>query len=134
MITGADAVHPGFGFLSENSKFARICEKCGITFIGPSPESIDMLGDKANAKKTMEDAGVPVIPGSKGEIKTLDEARELAEKIGYHAAKLLHQENDILAKDQENGGQRAHMEQHVKKHSEVCLDMEQFLKDSQMSG
>ncbi|MBR3535447.1 MAG: acetyl-CoA carboxylase biotin carboxylase subunit [Oscillospiraceae bacterium] len=83
MITGADAVHPGFGFLSENSKFARICEKCGITFIGPSPESIDMLGDKANAKKTMEDAGVPVIPGSKGEIKTLDEARELAVKIGY---------------------------------------------------
>ena len=79
MITGADAVHPGFGFLSENSKFARICEKCGITFIGPSPESIDMLGDKANAKKTMEDAGVPVIPGSKGEIKTLDESRELAE-------------------------------------------------------
>ena len=55
-ITGADAVHPGFGFLSENSKFARICEKCGITFIGPSPESIDMLGDKANAKKEMETA------------------------------------------------------------------------------
>ena len=82
-ITGADAVHPGFGFLSESSKFARICEKCGITFIGPSPESIDMLGDKANAKKTMEEAGVPVIPGSKGEIKTVDEARELAEKIGY---------------------------------------------------
>lgn len=82
-ITGADAVHPGFGFLSESSKFARICEKCGITFIGPSPESIDMLGDKANAKKTMEEAGVPVIPGSKGAIRSLDEAEELAEKIGY---------------------------------------------------
>lgn len=82
-ITGADAVHPGFGFLSENSKFARICKKCGIAFIGPSPESIDMLGDKANAKKTMEEAGVPVIPGSKGEIKSVDEARVLAEKIGY---------------------------------------------------
>lgn len=82
-ITGADAVHPGFGFLSESAKFARICEKCGITFIGPSPESIDMLGDKANAKKTMEAAGVPVIPGSKGEIRSVDEARELAEKIGY---------------------------------------------------
>lgn len=82
-ITGADAVHPGFGFLSENSKFARICEKCGITFIGPSPESIDMLGDKANAKKTMEEAGVPVIPGSKGEISSLEEAAELADRIGY---------------------------------------------------
>ena len=82
-ITGADAVHPGFGFLSENSKFARICEKCGITFIGPSPESIDMLGDKANAKKTMEEAGVPVIPGSKGEIRSLEEAAELADRIGY---------------------------------------------------
>ena len=82
-ITGADAVHPGFGFLSENSKFARICEKCGITFIGPSPESIDMLGDKANAKKTMEEAGVPVIPGSKGEIRSVEEAAELADRIGY---------------------------------------------------
>ncbi len=82
-ITGADAVHPGFGFLSENSKFASICEKCGITFIGPSPESIDMLGDKATAKKTMEEAGVPVIPGSKGEIKSIEEAKELASKIGY---------------------------------------------------
>ena len=82
-ITGAEAVHPGFGFLSENSRFARICNKCGITFIGPSPESIDMLGDKATAKKTMEDVGVPVIPGSRGEVKSLDEAAELADKIGY---------------------------------------------------
>ena len=82
-ITGAEAVHPGFGFLSENSRFARICNKCGITFIGPSPESIDMLGDKATAKTTMEDVGVPVIPGSRGEVKSLDEAAELADKIGY---------------------------------------------------
>ena len=82
-IPGAEAVHPGFGFLSENSRFARICNKCGITFIGPSPESIDMLGDKATAKKTMEDVGVPVIPGSRGEVKSLDEAAELADKIGY---------------------------------------------------
>ena len=82
-ITGADAVHPGFGFLSENSKFARICEKCGITFIGPSPESIDMLGDKANAKKTMEEAGDTAIPGSKREIRSLEEAAELADRIGY---------------------------------------------------
>ncbi|MBE6841274.1 MAG: acetyl-CoA carboxylase biotin carboxylase subunit [Ruminococcus sp.] len=82
-ITGADAVHPGFGFLSENSRFAQICEKCGITFIGPSPSSIDMLGDKATAKKTMENAGIPVIPGSKGAIESIGSAKELASKIGY---------------------------------------------------
>ena len=82
-ITGADAVHPGFGFLSENSRFAQICEKCGITFIGPSPSSIDMLGDKATAKKTMENAGIPVIPGSKGAIESIESAKELASKIGY---------------------------------------------------
>lgn len=82
-ITGADAVHPGFGFLSENSRFAQICEKCGITFIGPSPSSIDMLGDKATAKKTMENAGIPVIPGSKGAIESVESAKELASKIGY---------------------------------------------------
>ena len=82
-ITGAEAVHPGFGFLSENSRFAQKRKKFGITFIGPSPESIDMLGDKATAKKTMEDVGVPVIPGSRGEVKSFDEAAELADKIGY---------------------------------------------------
>ena len=63
-ITGADAIHPGFGFLSENPSFARMCEKCGITFIGPRAESIEMLGDKAQAKETMKEAGVPVIMGS----------------------------------------------------------------------
>ena len=82
-LTGADAVHPGFGFLSENAGFARTCEKCGITFIGPSPESIDMLGDKACAKSTMKSAGVPVIPGTDGAVKTLDEAKKAAEDIGF---------------------------------------------------
>lgn len=82
-ITGADAVHPGFGFLSENASFARNCGKCGITFIGPSPESIEMLGDKAAAKAAMKKAGVPVIPGSDGEIKSIDEAHAVAEEIGY---------------------------------------------------
>lgn len=82
-ITGADAVHPGFGFLSENAAFARNCEKCGITFIGPSPESIEMLGDKAAAKTAMKNAGVPVIPGSDGAVKSIDEAKRLAEEIGY---------------------------------------------------
>lgn len=82
-ITGADAIHPGFGFLSENAHFARTCEKCGITFIGPRPESIEMLGDKAQAKETMKQAGVPVILGSDGAVSSIDEARKLALDIGY---------------------------------------------------
>lgn len=82
-VTGADAVHPGFGFLSENAAFARMCQKCGITFIGPRPESIEMLGDKAMAKETMKKAGVPVVPGSDGAVRSFDEAKRLAESIGY---------------------------------------------------
>ncbi|MBR4510949.1 MAG: acetyl-CoA carboxylase biotin carboxylase subunit [Ruminococcus sp.] len=81
--TGAEAIHPGFGFLSENAEFARLCEKNGIVFIGPSYKSIEMLGDKAAAKETMAAAGVPVIPGSKGAVKSLAEAKKLAEKCGY---------------------------------------------------
>ena len=81
--TGADAVHPGFGFLSENASFARNCGKCGITFIGPAPESIEMLGDKASAKSAMKKAGVPVIPGSDGAVPTMEEAKRLAEEIGF---------------------------------------------------
>ena len=83
-ITGANAIHPGFGCLSENATFARVCEKCGITFIGPSPDSIDMLGDKAAAKAAMKAAGVPVIPGSDGAVPSIEEAVRLAnEEIGY---------------------------------------------------
>lgn len=82
-VTGADAVHPGFGFLSENPTFARMCAKCGIKFIGPYPESIEMLGDKAQAKETMKNAGVPVIEGSDGAVKNIDYAYDLAGKIGY---------------------------------------------------
>ncbi len=82
-LTGAQAVHPGFGFLSENSTFARTCRKCGITFIGPDPESIEMLGDKANAKESMKKAGVPVILGSDGAVESLDDAKKLAKEIGY---------------------------------------------------
>ena len=81
--TGAEAIHPGFGFLSENAEFARLCEKSGIVFIGPSYKSIEMLGDKAAAKETMAAAGVPVIPGSKGAVSSLDEARKVADKAGY---------------------------------------------------
>ncbi len=81
--TGAEAIHPGFGFLSENAEFARLCEKNNIVFIGPSYKSIEMLGDKANAKQTMAAAGVPVIPGSDGAVKSVEEARGIAEKAGY---------------------------------------------------
>lgn len=82
-LTGADAVHPGFGFLSENSVFAKMCGVCGVKFIGPSPEAMDGMGDKANAKRTMKQAGVPVIPGSDGVISDVDKAKELANEIGY---------------------------------------------------
>ena len=82
-ITGADAIHPGFGFLSESAKFARVCRKCGITFIGPSPESIEMLGNKAEARKNMAKVGVPVIPGSDGPVLSAEDAVTCAESIGY---------------------------------------------------
>lgn len=82
-ITGADAIHPGFGFLSENPTFARTCEKCGITFIGPRANSIEMLGDKAQAKETMKEAGVPVIRGSDGAIANIHAAHTLANDLGY---------------------------------------------------
>jgi acetyl-CoA carboxylase biotin carboxylase subunit len=82
-ITNADAIHPGYGFLSENSKFSKICQENGIKFIGALPEQIDAMGDKASAKKTMKDAGVPTIPGSEGLLSSLDEAVSTAVKIGY---------------------------------------------------
>jgi len=68
-LTGADAIHPGYGFLSENARFAEICESCDITFIGPSPKVIETMGDKAMARKTMIECGIPVVPGSKDIIK-----------------------------------------------------------------
>lgn len=82
-ITNADAIHPGYGFLSENSRFSKICEDHGIKFIGATPEQIDKMGDKATAKQTMIDNGVPVVPGSNGIIDTLDEALKAAKKIKY---------------------------------------------------
>ena len=82
-ITGAQAIHPGFGFLSENSHFVRLCDKCGIKFIGPGADAMDAMGDKANAKKTMIENNVPVVPGSDGVVGTLEEAQEIAAKIGY---------------------------------------------------
>lgn len=83
VVTGAQAIHPGFGFLSENSKFATLCEEVGIKFIGPSGTVMDTMGDKINARAEMIKAQVPVIPGSDGEVLTSQEALEIAEKIGY---------------------------------------------------
>lgn len=82
-ITGSDSIHPGFGFLSENTQFAKICEESNIKFIGPKSNVIELLGNKSNAKKMMEKAGVPVIPGSKGCVKSFEEAKEIADRIGY---------------------------------------------------
>lgn len=81
--TGAEAIHPGFGFLSENSQFVEMCEAVGITFIGPNSEIIDLMGNKANAREQMQKSGVPVIPGSEGFIETVEEAKEVANKVGY---------------------------------------------------
>ena len=83
VLPGAEAIHPGFGFLSENSKFATMCEEVGIKFIGPSGAVMDLMGDKINARAQMIKAKVPVIPGSDGEVHTSEEALEVAEKIGY---------------------------------------------------
>jgi acetyl-CoA carboxylase biotin carboxylase subunit len=82
-ITGADAIHPGYGFLSENAKFASLCENCDIIFIGPSSSSIALLGDKAKAKEIARKVKCPVIPGSKGIIHNVEEGLEEASKIGY---------------------------------------------------
>ena len=82
-ITNVDAIHPGYGFLSENAKFSKICDTHGIKFIGASPEMIEGMGDKAAAKDTMKKAGVPTIPGSDGLIKNFDHCKKLVKKIGY---------------------------------------------------
>lgn len=82
-ITNADAIHPGYGFLSENAKFSKICAEHSIKFIGASPEHIERMGDKASAKKTMIEAGVPTIPGSEGLLKDLADAKKVAKKMGY---------------------------------------------------
>ena len=83
VLTGATAIHPGFGFLSENSSFARMCEDCNITFIGPKADTIELLGSKSKARDTMQLAGIPVVPGSEGVIDDIKEAERLAEQIGY---------------------------------------------------
>jgi acetyl-CoA carboxylase biotin carboxylase subunit len=82
-ITGAEAIHPGYGFLAENAEFSEICQSSGLTFIGPTPEQIRSMGDKATARKTMMDVGVPTVPGSEGEIEDSQEALRAAREIGF---------------------------------------------------
>ena len=82
-ITGAEAIHPGYGFLAENAEFAEICDRSGIVFIGPTADQIRRMGDKAEARRTMIEAGVPVVPGSKGAVDDVETARAEAERIGY---------------------------------------------------
>ncbi|WP_246944593.1 acetyl-CoA carboxylase biotin carboxylase subunit [Bacillus pinisoli] len=82
-LTGCDAIHPGYGFLAENADFAEICRECNITFVGPSPEAISKMGTKDVARETMREAGVPIVPGSKGIIKDEEEALALANEMGY---------------------------------------------------
>jgi acetyl-CoA carboxylase biotin carboxylase subunit len=82
-ITGAEAIHPGYGFLAESAHFAEVCRECGLTFIGPGPEVIRKMGDKAEARRTMIEAGVPVLPGSEGVVQDEEQALAVAEEIGY---------------------------------------------------
>jgi acetyl-CoA carboxylase biotin carboxylase subunit len=82
-VADVDAIHPGYGFLAENAHFAEICQNCNITFIGPTPDNIRKMGDKAVARETMKKAGVPVAPGSEGIVKTKEEALKIAQEIGY---------------------------------------------------
>jgi acetyl-CoA carboxylase biotin carboxylase subunit len=82
-ITNVDAIHPGYGFLAESEVFAKVCEDCNIKFIGPRPEVIKIMGDKVEARKTMKSAGVPILPGSSEPVKSLEEATEIARKIGF---------------------------------------------------
>ena len=82
-VTNADAIHPGYGFLAENAHFAEVAQSCNIQFIGPTPEMIEKMGNKSLAKETMKKAGLPVIPGSEGVIRSAEEAKEMAEDVGY---------------------------------------------------
>jgi len=96
LTTGAEAIHPGFGFLSENPVFARLCQKCSIKFIGPTAQLMEQMGNKANARKTAEQAGIPIIPGSAGALCDIAEAKSEAAKIGY----------PVLVKASSGGGGR----------------------------
>ena len=112
-LTGVDCIHPGFGFLSENANFAKMCEEIGIKFIGPKHELIELLGNKSKAKETMKNAGVPVVPGSNGLIESKEQAIELAKQIKY----------PVILKASAGGGGRgiriAYTEEELKKEYEI---------------
>ncbi len=97
-ITDAEAIHPGYGFLAENSSFAEICNSTGIRFIGPSPESIKQMGDKARARETAQKAGVPVLPGSNGVVTEESSAIEIARELGF----------PVIVKAAAGGGGKGH--------------------------
>jgi acetyl-CoA carboxylase biotin carboxylase subunit len=82
-VTDAEAIHPGYGFLAENAEFAEICQNCGLTFIGPSPENIRLMGDKIAARQSVTEVGVPILPGTKENVPTVEEAQHIAEGIGF---------------------------------------------------
>ena len=107
-----DAIHPGYGFLSENSEFARLCEECGIRFIGPSAEVIDNMGNKQAARRLMREHGVPVVPGSDGAVESAGEAVAIAEKIGY----------PVLVKAAAGGGGRGMRRAYSREELESAFD------------
>ncbi|HXJ47169.1 MAG TPA: pyruvate carboxylase [Candidatus Dormibacteraeota bacterium] len=116
-LKGVDAIHPGYGFLSENAAFARACEKAGITFIGPTPELLEMLGDKTAARRLATSAGVPVLPGTEKAVKSADEAKKIAKEIGYpvivkaamggggRGMRVVHEESELEARIEEAQGE-----------------------------
>ncbi len=107
---GAEAIHPGFGFLSENAKFSDLCQSCGIRFIGPSGDVINQMGNKSKAREIMIEAGVPVVPGSEGALPNMEDAKDLAEKIGY----------PVLIKASAGGGGRGMRVAHTKEEFETA--------------
>ena len=117
-ITGAQAIHPGYGFLSENAKFVQIVEDHGLTFIGPSAEHIRIMGDKITAKDTMKDLGVPCVPGSDGGVPTLEDALKIGEEIGY----------PVIIKATAGGGGRG------MKVAQSAADMEQAFMTARAEG
>ena len=112
-ITNAKAIHPGYGFLSEKAEFSRICSEHDIKFIGPSPESIDAMGNKTRAKETMIKNGVPVVPGSDGVVESIEDARELCDDIGY----------PVIVKAASGGGGRGMRIVHEKEHLQKAYSM-----------